>query len=338
MKAEASSIGIAGAGSIGCFVGGCLAAGGRRVAMLMRPRIIEEIEANGLRLSSYDGMDLTIPAAELRLSQDPAVLAGANIIIVTVKGHDTAEMADHIRNHARPEAIIVSLQNGVDNLPLLRAKLPDHQVLGGMVPFNVLARGAARFHRATSGDIVLENGPRDFAAELSVPNLAMQTTANIDGVLWGKLLINLNNALNALAGVPLREQLAKREWRLLLADQMAEALKIFGAAGIRPVPMTPLPPWVTPWLLRLPDGLFHLMLGRVMQIDADARSSMWDDLQRRRPTEVDLLQGAVVRLAHQAGRAAPLSERIVDLVHAAEARGEGSPYLAPAAIRGAIGA
>ena len=123
---------VAGAGSIGCFVGGMYAAAGRRVALLARPRVIGEIEAHGLQLTGFDGL-------ERRIAADA----------------------------------------------------------------------------------------------LSVPGLKMRPSPDIAGVQWGKLLVNLGNALNALSGLPLRPQLARRAGRRLFADQMAEVLGVIRAEGIR---------------------------------------------------------------------------------------------------------
>src|SRR5215475_10218505 len=205
-------IGIAGAGSIGCFVGGMLAAGGRRVALLARPRVIGEIEAHRLRLTSVDGFDRRLAASQLTLSENPDVFADAAIVLITVKSADTAGMAAIVAQHAPADAAIVSLQNGVGNAALLREKLPGRRVLGGMVPYNVIAPGEGRFHRATSGDIVIERDEANTAEKLSVPGLKVRATGNIAGVQWGKLLFNLNNALNALANLPLRAQLSQRPW------------------------------------------------------------------------------------------------------------------------------
>src|SRR5215470_15371249 len=327
-------IGIAGAGSIGCFVGGMLAAGGRRVALLARPRVIGEIEAHGLRLTSFDGIDRHLAANQFTLSDNPGAFADAAIVLVTVKSADTAGMADIIAKHAPADAVIVSLQNGVGNTALLREKLPGRRVLGGMVPYNVIALGEGRFHRATSGDIVIERDAEDTAEKLSAPGLKMRATDNITGVQWGKLLFNLNNALNALANLPLRAQLAQRPWRRLYADQVEEALTAIKAEGIRPVSTAPLPVSFMPPLLRLPDALFQVVLGRTMKIDPEARSSMWEDLQRGRRTEIDYLQGVITAIADRRGLAAPLSRRIVALIRKAEADGEGSPGLTPEQIRG----
>src|SRR3990170_1944593 len=322
-------IGIAGAGSIGCFVGGMLAAVGRRVVLLGRPRVIAEIEAGGLRLTSFEGLDRTIAAKQLVLSDNPSLFGDVGVVLVTVKSTDTAGMADIIAQHASPDAVIVSLQNGVGNASVLRARLPGRRVLAGMVPFNVIAPGEGRFHRATSGDIVIEQDDVGTADQLSVAGLKMRASANIAGVQWGKLLVNLNNAINALADLPLRRQLAQRAWRLLFAEQMAEGLAAIKAEGITPVSSTPVPANWTPHLLRLPDALFGLVLGRTMKIDPEARSSMWEDLQRGRRTEIDYLQGVITEIADRHGLEVPLSRRIVALIKRAEANGKGSPALTP---------
>ena len=171
------------------------------------------------------------------------------------------------------------------------------------------------------------------AERLSVPGLKMRATGNIAGVQWGKLLVNLNNALNALSGLPLRQQLAQRVWRRLFADQMAEGLAAIRAEGIRPVSPTPIPSSWTPHLLRLPDAMFEMLLGRTMKIDPEARSSMWEDLQRGRRTEIDYLQGVIIEIADRHGLEVPLSRRIVALIKSAEAAGKGSPGLTPEQIR-----
>jgi 2-dehydropantoate 2-reductase len=324
---------VAGAGSIGCFAGGLFASAGRRVSLLARPRVIEEIEGFGLTLTSLEGGSWHVAPQQLELSGDPKILAGASVVLVAVKSADTAEIADAIARHAPPQAVIVSLQNGVGNASVLRERLPGQKVLAAMVPFNVIATGEGRFHRATSGDIVIERDEADTAARLSVLGLAMRATSDIAAVQWGKLLVNLNNAINALSGLPLREQLARRDWRGLFADQIAEGLKAVRAEGIRPVSPTPVPLGWTPHLLRLPDTLFAIALAPAMKIDPQARSSMWEDLQRGRRTEIDYLQGVITEIAGRRGLEVPLSRRIVALIRRAEAAGLGSPRLTVERIR-----
>jgi 2-dehydropantoate 2-reductase len=324
---------IAGAGSIGCFAGGLFASAGRPVSLLARPRVIEEIESSGLTLTSLEGSSWHVVPQQLKLSDDPDILGEASVVLVTVKSADTSRVAQAIAHHAPPDAVIVSLQNGVANASVLRQRLPGRKVLAAMVPFNVIAAGEGRFHRATSGDIVIERDDAGTAAWLSVPGLAMRPSDDIAGVQWGKLLVNLNNAINALSGLPLREQLAQRSWRKLFADQIAEGLMAVRAEGIRPVSPTPVPSHWTPHLLRLPDALFAIALAPAMKIDPQARSSMWEDLQRGRHTEIDYLQGVITGIADRRGLEVPLSRRIVALIRNAEAAGRGSPRLTPEQIR-----
>jgi 2-dehydropantoate 2-reductase len=105
------------------------------------------------------------------------------------------------------------------------------------------------------------------------------------------------------------------------------------AEGIRPVSSSPVPSGLMPYLLRLPDALFAVALGRTMKIDPQARSSMADDLQRGRRTEIDHLQGVITEIADREALQVPLSRRIVALIKNAEAAGRGSPRLTPAEIR-----
>jgi len=327
---------VAGAGSIGCYVGGVLASAGRRVSLLARPRVIAEIEQFGLTLTSLEGASWHVASQQIMLSGDPKILADAGTVLVTVKSADTAAIADVIAQYAPADAVIVSFQNGIGNVPVLRERLRGRTVLAGMVPFNVVSKGEGRFHRATSGDIAIERDAADTAAQLAIPALAMRGTADITGVQWGKLLVNLNNAINALSGLPLREQLSMRDWRRLFADQIAEGLAVVKAEGISPVSPTPVPSKWVPHLLRLPDALFAIALAPAMKIDPQARSSMWEDLERRRSTEIDYLQGVITAMADRHKLDAPLSRRIVALVKAAEAKGAGSPRLSVAQIRSGV--
>jgi len=328
-----SAIGIAGAGSIGCFVGGMLADAGARVTLLARPRVIREIRDHGLKLTSFEGFERDVAPSGLTLSEDPGVLGDSGVVLVTVKSADTAEIADVIARHTTSDAVVISLQNGIGNTSVLRERLPGRRVLAGMVPFNVVAPGAGRFHRATSGDIVIEQDDAGTAERLSVPGLRMRASVDIASVQWGKLLFNLNNALNALADLPLRQQLAQRDWRRLFADQITEGLAALKAEGIRPVSPTPIPMNWLPHLLRLPDPVFTMLLGRTMKIDPEARSSMWEDLQRGRRTEIDYLQGVIVEIAERRRLPVPLSRRIVALIRDAEAAKQGSPRLTVEQIR-----
>ncbi|KIC43798.1 2-dehydropantoate 2-reductase [Ruegeria sp. ANG-S4] len=306
---------IAGAGSIGCYCGALLAAAGHRVTLLGRARILDPILTQGLTVTDFTGLRKTIPADHLILSEDPGCLADADLIIVTVKSGATAQMAKLIVDHASPQVPVLSWQNGLNNAQTLRAALPNRDVRAGMVPFNVVPVGQATYHRATSGEIIIETGPGALAEQLTSADLPVQESAEIETVQWGKLVVNLNNALNALSGLTLHAQLRDRGWRRLMADQMAEALAVLKAADIPAASTTPLPVWITPHILRLPTPLFTRIAAKMLTIDPSARTSMAYDVMAGRPTEIDSLQGEIIRLGAETGVATPLCTRVAGLIH-----------------------
>jgi len=333
-RAAHPGIVVAGAGSIGCYVGGCLALAGRDVTLLLRPALADIIAGQGLRISDLDGENRVVAPGAIKLATDPSIaFADADVILVTVKSGATAAVAGLIAEHAPSGVTIVSLQNGVGNADLLLARLGGiGRIVAGMVPFNVVqsqGSGEARFHRATSGTILIGAGVPGLRSALSVQGADVIEHADMAAVLWGKLMLNLNNALNALSGVPLATQLADRRWRLILARQVAEAVGVLKAAGIKPAPIEGVSPGMIPRILRLPNWLFRRVARRMLAIDPEARSSMWEDLHRHRPTEIGYLQGAILALAQKHRVSVPLTERVIGLVRRAEAAGAGSPALRP---------
>jgi 2-dehydropantoate 2-reductase len=332
---------VAGAGSIGCYVGGCLALAGRDVTLLLRPALADIIAGQGLRISDLNGASRVVAPGAIKLATDPSIaFADADIILVTVKSGATAAMAGLIAEHAPSGVTIVSLQNGIGNVDLLLARLGGiGRIVAGMVPFNVVqshGSGEARFHRATSGTMLVGAGVPGLRSALNVHGAAVTEHADMAGALWGKLMLNLNNALNALSGVPLATQLADRRWRLILARQIAEALGVLKAADIKPARIEGVSPGMIPRILRLPNWLFRRVARRMLAIDPQARSSMWEDLHRHRPTEIDYLQGAILALAAKNRMPAPVTEGIVRLVKQAEAAKTGSPSLAPEQVERAV--
>lgn len=342
---------IAGAGAIGCFCGGLWAAAGFPVTLLGRRHVLAPIAREGLSLSDFSGLNAVVPRGQLRCSEDPAVLATADLVVVAVKSGATAEMGQLIAQFAPPDATVLSFQNGMANAALLAQMLPGRDVRAAMVPFNVVpaaerpdepqaeATGVAGspgrhpgMHRASSGDILIAAGPGHWARRLSVPGLVIGETERITAVQWGKLLINLNNALNALSGLPLVTQLQDLRWRRLMADQMAEALRVLQAAGIKPVSTTPLPVWMIPHILRLPTWAFTRIAAQMLTIDPLARSSMAQDLIAGRTTEVDMLQGEIQRLGQHLGLATPICDVVIQLIRQTERKKAGLPNLEPGQI------
>lgn len=327
------TIAVFGAGAIGCWLGGRLATGGAEVTLIGRRRVLDEL-ANGLTVTELDGPPHrlhvlaagapSIEAPHVYTTIDPAVAATAAITIVSVKSAQTAEAGATLARVLPEGALVVSMQNGVRNADVLRAALPGRIVLAGMVPWNVVRSGAGAYHRGSSGSLKIENhrlGAPLYMA-LGTAHLDYSTRTDMRAVQWGKLVMNLNNAINALSGIPLKAELSQRAFRRCLAAAQREAIELLDAAHMPIARLTLVPPRWMPRMLELPDRVFQLLAAKAVAIDPQARSSMWDDLEAKRPTEIDQLQGEVVVLAERLGRTAPINAALIRLIRAAENAGK----------------
>ncbi len=307
-----------GAGAIGCWLGGCLQAAGVPVVFVGRPRVLAGLRTHGLTLTDLDGRHHHLPAATLSLhAQVPEGIA-PSLVLLSVKSGATAEAAALLAATLPAGTPVLSMQNGLSNADIGRAAAPALRWLAGMVPYNVAELGPGRYHRGTTGTLAAQDDPalRAHAAAFERAGLALQLHADLRAVQWGKLLLNLNNPVNALSGQPLRAQLMEHGYRQCLAALQTEALGLLKRAGVAPAQVSALPPHRIPSLLRLPTPLFKLIAARMLRIDPKARSSMADDLSAGRVTEIDALCGEVVRLAEAQGRNAPRNARMVALVTA----------------------
>jgi 2-dehydropantoate 2-reductase len=316
-----AKVAIFGAGSVGCFVGGAWAAAGVPVCFVGRERIGREIGENGLTLTDHSGWRTKLAPDQVEFSTKPAALGDADIIALTVKSTGTAAAAKEIARHAKKGALVVSFQNGVSNVETLRAAFRNRfEAAAGMVPYNVAALGHGRFHKGVAGDLHAEDLPQlqALAERIGDGPARLLLCADMPAIAWGKLLINLNNAVNALSGRTLLEQLKERDYRRVVAASILEALGLLEAAGIEPAKIGPVPPKLLPHAIASPNLIFNNLFLKIQKIDSHARSSMADDLKAGRPTEIDYLNGEVVKLARKLGRPGPVNEAIVSLIRQAE--------------------
>jgi 2-dehydropantoate 2-reductase len=326
-------VGILGAGCIGAYVGARLVAAGVDTVLVGRPALGAAIRERGLRVTDYRGGDETLAPTRVRYETEAAALADRDVVFVTVKSGSTAEAGASLAGVLPRDVPVVSFQNGVRNAAALRASMPGARVLAGMVPYNVLWTEGAHFHAGTSGALVVERAgeaSRRVVEVLRRAGLEANEHDDVPGVLWGKLVFNLNNAVNALSGLTLREELSRRGYRRVLAALQREALEVLRRARLRPRRSGPAPPALVPYVLDLPDALFFRLARRMITIDPLARSSMWDDFERGRPTEIDQLNGEIVALARSVGVRAPRNAALVALVKAVEAGREGRAWSAGA--------
>ena len=310
---------VMGAGSVGCYVGGCLQTAGVTVDLVGRRHTLDALRANGLRTTDLDGHDRRLAATALNLHEQLDSLTTApDLVLLCVKNGATTEAAVALAAHLPAGTPLVSFQNGMHNAEQVRAVAPALNALPGMVPYNIASLAPGHFHRGTSGRLAALADP---ALTLWQPvfetaGIPLDLHQDMRPLQWGKLLLNLNNAVNALSGLPLRDQLLDAGHRRQFAALVAEDLGVLKAAGIQPARLTPLPWPLLVRALALPTPLFRLVAARMLRIDPLARSSMADDLAMGRPTEIRSLCGEIVRQAQAHGRSAPLNAEMVARVEA----------------------
>lgn len=310
---------IFGAGSIGCYVGLSWLSAGLDVRLLGRQTMADLLAAHDAVVASEAGETL-VSRKRIAVSTTPDCLAEADIIGLSVKSVDDAEACRDITAHARPGTRILSLQNGVENAERLAPLLPGMTIVEGMVPFNVVRPAPARFEKASAGGVMAGRDPVIEAAlaPLSATPHSVAFRDDMREVKWSKLLLNLNNPLNALSGRTLHEELSDIAWRRLLAAMQRECLEVMAAEDVEPAKLGPLPPRLIPPFLGLPDWLFNRTGLRLQKITRGARSSMADDFAAGRRTEIDFLNGEVAERGRRHGVPCPVNETVSALVREAE--------------------
>ena len=270
---RATRIAVAGAGSIGCYAGGCLALAGRKVTLLARPRIVEAVGQTGLTIVDLDGSERKLAPSALAASADPAeAFAGAGLVLVTVKSGDTAEMAEA---HCPPCAAGRYGRQPAERhrqCDALRQLLPATQrVVAGMVPFKWCRTkqpdGRVAFRRTTSGEIHVEAEVPGLVDLLNVEGFQVGARRRYDSRAVGQA--HPQSRQRDQRAVRLAARRATRRPALAVAVRRADGRGAGGdaRAGIKPVAIGPLRPALLPYVLRLPDFLFRLLAGRMVAVD-----------------------------------------------------------------------
>jgi 2-dehydropantoate 2-reductase len=327
---------VMGAGSVGGYVGGCLQAAGADVHFVGRPRMLGAWRTHGLRVTDQDGRDQHLPPEALRLWAALPASVAPSLVLLAVKCGATRDAAAAMGAVLPAGTPVLSLQNGLGNAEAGRAIAPGLRWLPGMVPYNIAELGPGHLHRGTGGKLAGQDDPvlRAWQPVFEAAGVPLRLVSDLTSIQWGKLLLNLNNPVNALSGLPLRAELMQRGYRQVFAALQREALAALAAAGVEPAQVAAVAPRKMPTLLSLPDWLFRRVAARMLRIDPQARSSMADDLALGRTTEVDALCGEVARLARAHGQRAVLNERIQALIEAWPAQPE---VLAAAALKTRLG-
>lgn len=322
-------IGIFGAGAIGTYVGGRLTASGADVVMLGRKRLQSAIAKNGLKITHYALPEIELAARDVTYTTSPKKLSDCDVIIVTVKSSDSEAAAQELIPITKPDAVIISLQNGIGNAERIADVLTDHTVLPAMIPNNVNWIGPSHFHMGTEGQIALPDTL--LMAELSqlMQKAGLDVGLHMDmrSVQWGKLLMNLSNAINTLGDVSIWDMLRDRSYRISLAMSIEEALSILTSAKITPAKIGKVNPKTIPFLLKLPDPIYHRIMPFIIKVDKQARSSMAQDMAAGKPqSEIDVLNGEVCNFARKVGQPSPINDWITAEIKAAFKAGKSPAY------------
>ena len=311
---------IFGTGLIGGYLGGVFLSQGMDATFLGRPKSHAAM-ADGLTVADLDGHTATVPAPTFYADQGQGQEQGQfDVIWVAVKCLSTASIIDQLRLLLKAESTIVCCQNGFGSDQIIRDSFPDHQVISGIVVFNVAQVTDNHLYKSTQGEFIVERAPATeacldkFDSELLPSRLSSQLTAE----KWAKLQLNLGNAVNALADVPVLEMLQTRGYRRVMAALMEELIAVTSAMNLELPKMSAVPAKWLPKTMNTPDWLYQRLANKVLTIDPTARTSMWWDLSAGKKTEIDYLNAAVVSAGKQFNIACPVNQKLVALVKSVE--------------------
>jgi 2-dehydropantoate 2-reductase len=299
-------IAVMGAGAVGCYFGGMLARAGRHaVTLIGRAQHVEAVRRDGLWLDTRSFQE-HVP---MQASTEPDAVRGAELVFVCVKSGDTEAAAALIGPHLGPASVVMSLQNGVDNAERLQAALPQ-QVIPAVVYVATEMAGPGHVKHNGRGELVIGPTPASasIAALLADAGVPTEISDNVAGALWAKLVLNCAyNALSAIPQLPYGQLVRHEGVGAVMHDVVQECLAVAAAAGVT-VP-----------------GDSHEAVRLLAGTMPDQFSSTAQDLARGKRSEIDHLNGYIVRKGGALGIATPVNGALWTLVKLQESRGQQSP-------------
>ncbi|HXY00109.1 MAG TPA: 2-dehydropantoate 2-reductase [Candidatus Limnocylindrales bacterium] len=293
-------VAVVGAGAVGCYFGGMLARAGVPVVLIGRRALVDAVQRSGLFLDTVQFQETVHPEA----STDLSAAASADVVLFCVKTTDTAGVARNLKGTIRAHALVVSLQNGVNNAEEVRAAsgidaFPAVVYVAASVPSPGSVKHLGR------GDLVL--GPKNektekIASLFASASVPCRISENIEGELWTKLIWNCAlNAVSALGRVTYGEIIASLDAKQVVEAAVRETLNVARAKGIHP-------PGLEDPRAAL-AGSF-----KIAEQMSGTRSSTAQDMARGKRTEIDSLNGHVARVGAQLGVATPVNHALYTLV------------------------
>jgi 2-dehydropantoate 2-reductase len=314
-------IGVIGAGAVGGAIAALLDRAGHEVEVTARGAHLAAIREHGIRLSG---------AVEhvARVGADEVLRQGDELVLVTTKAQDApAAIRANVANLCGVPVVVV--QNGLDGIAAAKLASPRSDVVGGIALFAASFLSPGEIVVTTAGQLFVgvelgdDDVPARYAAAVLSDALPTTVVPDFRGAQWSKLVINQVNALPAITGLSVQEVVADRRLRLVLSGAIRETARVGFAAGARFARLQGISQGLMRAVSLLPPalgGFLPALMARRMGAVPNPGSTL-QSIRRGQPTEVDALNGAVVREALAAGVSAPVNEAMVDLVHQVERDG-----------------
>ena len=293
-------VAVLGAGSVGCYFGGMLARAGHPVVLIGRPQHVDAVNRDGLLMDTQAFREY-VP---MQASTDAAALCGAQLVLCCVKSPDTERAAADMAPHLEPDAVVLSLQNGVDNAERLQAAL-GREVGAAVVYVATGMAGPGHLKHHGRGELVI--GPSAASEALvrmfAASGVPVQVSDNVNGELWAKLVVNCAfNAMSAITQLPYGRLILGEGVEEAMRDVVAECLAVAAGLGVT----VPGDSWEA--------------VQRIARTMPTQVSSTAQDLARGKPTEIDHLNGLVLRKGRALGIATPANQLLHALVKLLESR------------------
>ena len=293
-------IAVMGAGAVGCYYGGMLARAGHSVTLIGRQAHVDAVRRNGLFMDTQS-FQAYVP---MQASTDASVIQGAQLVLCCVKATDTGIAAADMAPYLEPDAILLSLQNGVDNAERLQTLL-RREVAPAVVYVATEMAGPGRVRHHGRGELVI--GPSAVSDELArrfaAAGVPMQISDNVTGALWAKLILNCAyNALSAITQLPYGRLVQGEGVEDVMRDVVRECLAVALGEGVT-----------------VPGDIWEAVQ-RIAQTMPAQLSSTAQDLARRKRSEIDQLNGHVLRRGDALGIATPVNRVLHTMVKLLESR------------------
>ena len=288
-------VAVMGAGAVGCYFGGMLARAGHDVTFIARPQHVEAITRDGLRMETKTFDE----RVQLKAVTDVSGARDADLVLFCVKSMDTEAAGAQLQPVLRPDTLVLCLQNGVDNADRLRGVLPEHAVAAAVVYVATEMAGPGHLKHHGRGELVIEPSPASerVAQALRAAGVPTDISDNVRGALWLKLLLNCAyNAVSAIAQKPYGENVKGEGIWDVMRDVVDECLAVAKADGVQ-----------------IPADA-HAATRKLVESMPAQYSSTAQDLARGKPTEIDFLNGYVVRRGEALGVPTPANRVLWALV------------------------